>query len=212
MLSALLLCGCACSAGRGRSAYPAAWWEPLPPERTASWEVPPQAAGPGEVILSKRNELGLLSNFAATPFALDGARYASLEGFWQMMMYPEGPDDPRAAFPGLEWKYTRAQVAQLAGFEAKAAGDLAWHNMQLMGINWVTYRGERLPYYVPQKGPHYDLIVRATRAKLDQNPEVRRVLAATKGLKLRPDHTQPPDAPPSWKYYEIYTLLRDGAR
>lgn len=210
ILASLLLCGCACNTGRGRSSYTAAWWEPLPAEKTASWEVPPQAAGPGEVILSKRNELGILSNFAATPFELDGERYASVEGFWQMMMYPEGPGDPRAAFPGIEWKYTRAQVAAMTAFEAKAAGDLAWENMKRMGINWVTYRGERLPYYVPEKGPHYALIVRAMKAKLEQNPEVARVLNATKGLKLRPDHNQPADAPPSWKYYQIWSELRDA--
>ena len=52
----------------------------------------PQEAGAGEVILSKRNELGLLSNFAATPFVFRGRRDASLEGFWQMMLYPEGPN------------------------------------------------------------------------------------------------------------------------
>jgi len=36
------------------------------------------------------NELGLLSNFAPTPFVFHGQRYASVEGFWQMMKYPEG--------------------------------------------------------------------------------------------------------------------------
>ena len=67
-----------------------------------SWEILPQEARPGEVILSKRHELGLLSNFAPTPFTFHGKRYASLEGFWQMMLYPEGPGDPRAtpASPG----------------------------------------------------------------------------------------------------------------
>ena len=73
-------------------------------EGAPEWEILPQEAKPGEVILSKRNELGLLSNFAATPFEFRGKRYASLEGFWQMMKYPEGPDDPRAKFPGIEWK------------------------------------------------------------------------------------------------------------
>jgi hypothetical protein len=94
------------TAGCGAARYPQHWWTPAPLEGAPAWEVLPQAAGPGEVILSKRNELGLLSNFAATPFTLRGVRYASLEGFWQMMLYPEGPDDPRATFPGLEWKHT----------------------------------------------------------------------------------------------------------
>src|SRR5690349_24367270 len=103
----------------GRSAFPAHWWETVPKEKGAWWEILPQEAGAGEVILSKRNELGLLSNFAATPFEFRGQRYASLEGFWQMMKYPEGPDDRRAKFSGLEWKLGRADVAQLTAFEAK---------------------------------------------------------------------------------------------
>jgi len=61
--------------------YPAHWWTPVPEDQKPAWEVLPQAAKPGEVILSKRNELGILSNFAATPFTLRGKRYASVEGF-----------------------------------------------------------------------------------------------------------------------------------
>src|SRR5438876_234283 len=83
------------------SRYPGHWWAPVPKEGAPDWEILPQEAGPGEVILSKRHELGLLSNFAATPFIFRDKRYASLEGFWQMMLYPEGNDDPRAKFPGL---------------------------------------------------------------------------------------------------------------
>src|SRR5678815_4274804 len=71
--------------------YPSHWWTPVSEVNKPDWEILPQEAGPDEVILSKRNELGLLSNFAATPFTYRGKRYASLEGFWQMMLYPEGP-------------------------------------------------------------------------------------------------------------------------
>src|SRR5436190_17446018 len=69
--------------------YPKHWWTPVATEGKPDWEILPQEAGPGEVILSKRHELGLLSNFAPTPFVFHGKRYASLEGFWQMMLYPE---------------------------------------------------------------------------------------------------------------------------
>ena len=51
---------------------------------------------------------------APTPFEYHGKKYASLEGFWQAMKYPEDADDPRAKFPGLEWKLTREQVTQLS--------------------------------------------------------------------------------------------------
>src|SRR5882724_10473432 len=101
--------------------YPARWWTPVADEHKAFWEVLPQAAKPGEVILSKRNELGILSNFAATPFTFRGRRYASVEGFWQMMLYPEGPSDPRAKAHGIGWEHTRDEVAGMTAFAAKDA-------------------------------------------------------------------------------------------
>jgi hypothetical protein len=188
--------------------YPAHWWMPVSTEGKPDWEILPQEAGPGEVILSKRNELGLLSNFAATPFTFRGKRYASLEGFWQMMLYPEGPDDPRAKAPGLVWKYTRDEVAQMTSFEAKAAGTLAEENMLKMGITWVTFEGKRFEYRPKKPGEHYRLIEAATREKVRQNPEVKKVLLATGNLVLKPDHYQEPNAPAAWRYYEILTRIR----
>jgi hypothetical protein len=188
--------------------YPAHWWQPVSPEGAPAWEILPQAAGPGEVILSKRNELGLLSNFAATPFTFHGQRYASLEGFWQMMKYPESTNDPRATFPGLTWTYTRAQVAQLTSFDAKHAGDVADRNMTKMGITWVSFEGRRMEYRPAKPGEHYRLIVAATREKVRQNPEVAKVLLATGNLILKPDHHQETNAPAAWHYYEILTQIR----
>lgn len=190
------------------SRYPAHWWTPVAKEGAPTWEILPQEAGPGEVILSKRNELGLLSNFAATPFTFRGKRYASLEGFWQMMKYPEGPNDERAKFPGLEWKYTREQVGELTSFDAKAAGTLADQNMKKMGITWVSFAGQRIEYKLTFPGEHYHLIVAATREKVRQNPEVRKVLLATGDPILKPDHHQEPNAPAAWRYYEILTQIR----
>jgi predicted NAD-dependent protein-ADP-ribosyltransferase YbiA (DUF1768 family) len=173
-----------------------------------AWEILPQEAGPGEVILSKRNELGLLSNFAATPFTFHDQCYASLEGFWQMMKYPEGPGDPRAIFPGLRWPSTRQQVAQLTGFEAKRAGTLGDENMRKMGITWVTFEGRQFEYRPAVPGEHYRLIEAATREKVRQNAEVRKVLLATGNLTLRPDHHQEPNAPAAWHYYDILMQIR----
>lgn len=195
-----------------RPAFPVHWWQPVPESDAASWEVLPQAAGPGEVILSKRNELGLLSNFAETPFEFHGRRYRSLEGFWQMMKYPEDSADPRATAPGVVWAHTRDEVAQMVGFEAKHAGDLGSANMRAMGINWVTFEGKRLIYHTPERGEHYDLILAATWAKVRQNVNVRNVLLSTGDLTLLPDHHQAPDAPPAWRYYEILTGIRNALR
>ncbi len=160
------------------------------------------------MILSKRNELGLLSNFAATPFVFHSKRYASLEGFWQMMKYPEDPDDPRAKFPGIQWPFTREQVGQLTSFDAKHAGDVGEKNMQAMGITWVTFDGRRMEYKPAIPGEHYRLIVEATREKVRQNPDVRKVLLATGDLILKPDHHQEPDAPAAWHYFDILMQIR----
>lgn len=188
--------------------YPTNWWAPVSKEGAPGWEILPQEAGPGEVILSKRNELGLLSNFAATPFTFHGKRYASIEGFWQMMKYPENSQDPRATFAGITWTYTRKQVSQMTAFEAKRAGTLADQNMKKMGITWVSFDGERFEYRPPTPGRQYELIVEATREKVRQNPEVKRVLLATGDLVLKPDHHQEPNAAAAWRYYEILTQIR----
>jgi len=188
--------------------YPAHWWTPVPEVNKPDWEILPQAAKPPEVILSKRHELGILSNFAPTPFTLRGVKYASVEGFWQMMLYPEGPNDPRAKLPGVKWPHTRAEVAQMTAFEAKNAGDFAFAAMQKAKIDWVTFEGKQFPYWSQTKGEHYKLILEAMRAKLSQNSEVKRILLATGNLTLRPDHHQEANAPPEWRYFDIWMQLR----
>ena len=192
--------------------HPAHWWSPVARDDAASWEILPQDAGPAEVVVSKRNELGLLSNFAATPFVYRGGRYASVEGFWQMMLYPEGDDDPRAAVPGVEWRFTREQVAALWGFAAREAGDLGETNQRALGIDWVTFEGRHIPYRSAEPGEHHRLIVDAMREKVRQNADVRKVLIATGDLVLKPDHHEEPGAPPEWRYCEILTAIRAELR
>jgi len=217
-LSSIVICGvliCTCVFGQNikrEPRYPAHWWTPINDPKKPDWEIMPQEAGAGEVILSKRHELGLLSNFAPTPFVFHGKRYASLEGFWQMMKYPEGPDDPRARFAGLEWKLTREQVAQMSAFEANAAGSLASKNMEQMHITWVSFEGKRFEYKPAVAGEHYKLIVAATWEKVKQNPDVKKVLLSTGDLILKPDHHQEPNAPAAWKYYEILMQIRSELR
>lgn len=197
--------------GQTHAPYPASWWAPVPEDQKASWEILPQAAGPGEVILSKRNELGVLSNFAATPFTFRDRRYASVEGFWQMMLYPEDRADPRAQ-TGIIWPHTRDEVAGMTAFEAKDAGTAAEENMRKLGIDWVTFEGRRMPYRAAVPGEHYRLIVAAMRAKLEQNPKVREILLATGDLVLRPDHIEEPNPPPEWLYFRIWMGIRARLR
>lgn len=196
------------SANRAPNAtpYPAHWWTPVPSEGAPAWEILPQEAKPGEVILSKRNELGILSNFAPTPFIYRGKKYASLEGFWQMMHYPEGPNDPRSKLQG--WKHTREEVAQMTAFDAKKAGSEALAITRKAGIDWVSFEGDRFPYYTQTPGTHYTLILEAMKEKLNQNPRVKEILLMTGDLILRADHHQDPNDPPEWRYNQIWMNYR----
>jgi hypothetical protein len=45
-------------------------------------------------------------------------------------------------------------------------------------------------------------------AKVNQNPEVKKVLLATGDLILKPDHHQEPNAPAAWRYFEIWMRIR----
>ena len=65
-----------------------------------------------------------------------------------------------------------------------------------------------MPYRSATRGEHYRLIVAAMRAKLEQNPKVREILLATGTLILRPDHIAEADAPPEWRYDEVWMEIR----
>jgi len=58
------------------------------------------------------------------------------------------------------------------------------------------------------QGEYYRLIEAATRKKVRQNPDVKKVLLATGNLILKPDHHQEPDPPAAWRYFEILTRIR----
>lgn len=194
--------------------YPAHWWKEVPREDAKSWEILPQEAGYNEVILSKRNELGLLSNFADTSFVFHGVCYPSVEGFWQMMKFPEGPDDLRWSWTS-KWKWTREQVALMNGYDAKKAGNYVNYLMDKNDVNWVTFLGQSLIFASKEPGEHYQLILKALIEKVRQNPEVREVLLRTKDLKLSADHRISSQAPREWHYnllwMDIRKSLEDGS-
>jgi hypothetical protein len=191
--------------------YPTEWWKPVPENEMATWEIPPQSADPdkNEVILSERNSLGILSNFAATPFVLDGQEYASVEALWQSLKYPENDQDPRMQNMEVKWKLTRQQVIKLAAFGAKSAGDAANDNMKKLDITWVSYQGDHFEPKSLGQQTHYDLIFRALKAKVEQNPEVKSILIKTGNLKLLPDHREEEPLTAAYKYYDIYMKIRE---
>ena len=70
-ISVFLFLGCihagANDVAIGADGYPDVWWQEVPVAQLPGWEIPPQSAdrSKGEVVLSKRNELGQFSNLGS---------------------------------------------------------------------------------------------------------------------------------------------------
>ena len=213
-LSFLFLINIAFAGGPITSAsYPSHWWDKVPDsQRQGSWEILPHECKKGEVILSKRNELGVFSNFALIPFTLDGVKYNSIEGLWQGMKFPEASDanDIRNTFSS--YPYTREAVYLLDGFVAKKAGDDANKINKANGIDWVSYQGMKFNYKDHATGSdiHYKIMFSAIEAKVHQNPKVKALLLKIKGLILKPDHYQEENRPKSYFYHQILMDIRDS--
>lgn len=101
-------------------------------------------------------EIRILSNFAHTPFVLDGADYASVEAFWQGLKHPDAS--------------RRAQLAELHGPAAKQAGASA------PPADEIEYRGQRVRVGTAD---HWRLMALACRAKFTQHDAARAALLAT---------------------------------
>jgi ribA/ribD-fused uncharacterized protein len=105
---------------------------------------------------SRDPAVALISNFAATPFELDGRRYQSVESFWQGLKFEAEPE--------------RDRIAALSGPEAKTAGAAIDYGPT------ITYQGRCIP---TGTRPHWELMERACEAKFTQNPQARAALLAT---------------------------------
>lgn len=191
--------------------YPTSWWKPFPKDQAPKWEILPQEAKKGEVILSKRTELGIFSNLGHSPLKYENITYASVEAFWQMMKYPDPSDnsDIRNRYKN-EYPYTRDQIRELYDFDSKKAGDAANKVMKDHNINWITYQKKKFDYKDMGEGSdyHYKLIYEVIEAKVNQNPKIKHLLLKTGKLILKPDHIQPNDAPKAYYYHEILMDIR----
>ena len=98
----------------------------------------------------------LISNFAATPFTLDGRDYGSVEAFWQSLKFP---DDER-----------RREIAPLHGPKPK---DLAFH---APASDVIAYEGQTIRVGT---WDHWQLMERACSAKFEQHAGARDALLAT---------------------------------
>ncbi len=147
------------------------------------------AAKPINVSSAGEEEIGRrMSNFAATPFTLDGRRYASVEGFYVGLKFLDAE--------------SRAHAAGLAGAEAYAFGKSST-------LAETEYGGRRFALGGPE---HHALIARAIRAKLAQHPDLARAFAATHPRPIV-HVTREPERPgtfmPSAALCRILAMLRD---
>jgi predicted NAD-dependent protein-ADP-ribosyltransferase YbiA (DUF1768 family) len=130
-----------------------------------------------------------MSNFAHTPFDLDGKHYESVEGFYVALKWSEDP-------------VKAEQAAQLWGYEAKKFGRKAT-------ATTATYDGQTFEL---GSAEHHELIKRAIRAKLQQHPDIAQAFAETYPRPIIHDLGYP-ESPktklPARDFARILTELRD---
>jgi len=129
--------------------------------------------------------LQLIANLAEAPFELDGRRYASTEGFWQGLKFPD--------------EASRQRIAGMSGHEAKSAAP------PLGPGDWVVYEGKNVCVGTLD---HWALMERACRAKFTQHAGARSALLSTGGTPLV--HKVEPDSRtiPGIVMADIWTRIR----
>lgn len=118
-------------------------------------------------ILSTAEGVGaLLSNFAHTPFILDGVSCASVEGFIQGLKC-EDPEKQR-------------RICAQYGFQAKRAGTRK-RNQKVRRLQTVWWQGESISF---RSEAYYALIQRALHAKFAEHGPSRAALLSTGSAEL----------------------------
>ena len=107
----------------------------------------------------------VISNFAATPFVVDGVECNSAEGFIQALKFPN-PD-------------MQKHVCSLVGLGAKKAGSKAAARIRIQRKVW--WQGVAFEF---RSDEHFGLIERGLRAKFTQSDRARRALLATRDATL----------------------------
>jgi len=144
---------------------------------------------PLNVASSSDEEIGkLMSNFAHTPFVLDGARYASVEGFYASLKFVD--------------EQTRSKMARLYGVRAKGKASKSQ-------LKTTCYQGESFEL---GSAKHHELIKCAIRAKLEQHPDIAKLFVATRPRPIIHDtgHAEQPTTRfPADVFCRILTELRE---
>lgn len=129
-----------------------------------------------------------MSNFAHTPFTLDGVEYASVEGFYAAILIQNNENK-------------KAKVRTYWGIRAK-------HAIPNTRPAEFEYRGELVRLGSPE---HHALIKRAIHAKLEAHPTLLEAFMATAPRPLIHETGYPPKGDsefPSEVFCRILTELR----
>ena len=117
----------------------------------------PDALPPLNVWSKSTEEIGrLMSNFAETPFTLDGVEYGSVEAFCACLLIADSA--------------RRERVRRMYGVRAK-------HEIPKLKPEWIVYGDGRVRV---GSAEHYGLIQQAIRAKLRSHPQIARAFVATR--------------------------------
>lgn len=130
----------------------------------------------------------LMSNFARTPFVLDGVEYASIEGFYVALKFL---DTDR-----------RAKAAKLYGLVAKRMGMKSTLTETFYCGSWFRLGSEE----------HHALIKRALRAKLEAHPRIMADFVATRPRPIFHDTGRPDPVGarfPATVFIRLLAELRD---
>ena len=149
----------------------------------------PQAIDPLNVWSNSSEEIGrLMSNFAHTPFCLDGVEYASVEAFYACLLIA----DPAR----------RERVRKMFGVRAK-------HEIPKVKPPLAVCRTVRARI---GSAEHYALVKSAIRAKLLAHPEIARAFVATRPRPIQHEtgHADAPGAEfPKEVFCSLLAELRD---
>lgn len=141
------------------------------------------------ISTSSDPEIRLISNFAETPFELDGRSYASVEAFWQGLKFTD--------------ETKRREIAALAGPRAKRAGDESSESGEFV------YEGRTIRAGSPE---HWRLMALACEAKFSQHAEARQALLATGDRPLVHKARRDSRTIPGVIMADIWMSVRDGLR
>jgi predicted NAD-dependent protein-ADP-ribosyltransferase YbiA (DUF1768 family) len=131
----------------------------------------------------------LISNFAATPFELDGMIYQSVESFWQSLKFESDAE--------------RLRIALVDGPRAKHEGE------KRPQAETFLYDGRRILVGTWQ---HWELMERACWAKFDQNPDAREALLGTSERPLVHRMRRDSRTIPGVIMADIWMRIRDRLR